>query len=58
MMREAIAAVSCLVIAAAGLRNGHFLPCIRYDTPEIIAVDAVGGSDKYLNWVLDSTKGG
>lgn len=29
-----------------------------YDTPELVAVDAVGGSDKYLSWVLDSTKEG
>lgn len=29
-----------------------------YDTPELLAVQAAGGSEKYLNWVLDSTQAG
>jgi periplasmic divalent cation tolerance protein len=27
-----------------------------YDTPEVIAIPILGGSQKYIQWVLDTTQ--
>lgn len=44
---------SLMPALAAHIKSMH-----PYDTPEVVAVDAVGGYPEYLNWVLESTKGG